>query len=99
MNEAQKLIHRLNNGQSELVPDQPARDDRCGTCRYSVYEDAQQQNGVCHLNPPQVITIPSQDRITGQVKIGIQSVFAPVDRLSWCAQWKPAIETLLERAG
>ena len=92
MNEAQKLIHRLNHGHAESVPDQLPYADRCGTCRYSVYEDEQQQTGVCHFNPPQVITIPSQDRITGQVKIGIHSVFASVDRLSWCAQWQPAIE-------
>ncbi len=94
MNEAQKLIHRLNQGQAEFVPDQPVRDDRCGNCRFSVFEDVQQQNGLCHLNPPAVVTIPQQDRLTGQVKIGIQSVFAPVDRLSWCGQFAAAIQTL-----
>lgn len=88
MNEAQKLIHRLNQGQSELVPGKPMRDDRCGNCRWAEYEDDEQRSGMCHFNPPAVVTIPQQDRITGQVKINVQSVFAPIDRLSWCAQWQ-----------
>ena len=80
-NNSKTMLHILNGDRQAI------RDDRCGNCRWSEYENDEQQSGMCHFNPPAVVTIPQQDRITGQVKINVQSVFAPVDRLSWCAHW------------
>lgn len=73
-------------------PAKPDRDDCCTNCFYAVFDTPEAEAGQCHANPPHVVTIPNQDRITGQVTVGVQSLFPPVGRAAWCGMFEPAIE-------
>lgn len=43
--------------------------------------------GLCMKNPPTAVAIPSQNRISGAVDIGIRSVRPPVMGDDYCSGW------------
>jgi|WetSurMetagenome_2_1015567.scaffolds.fasta_scaffold1492850_1 hypothetical protein len=81
------------NGKPVATADEPTAPidgEVCGNCFHWKALD-KKGTGQCLCNPPQVVVLPQQDRITGQMSLNVQSIFPPVTVDMRCGLFEPLI--------
>lgn len=59
----------------------------CKTCKF--FEEDRSE---CRYNPPMVVPMPRQEKISGQMKIGSASLYPPVVPEMWCGKHVPKLQ-------
>jgi hypothetical protein len=75
---------KLSANATQPMPHEP--NEICDNCHFAAFQG---EAGTCRANPPSVVPLPQQDRLTGGVVIAIHSIFPSVMRDTWCCCFEP----------
>lgn len=71
-----------------VTSSEPVRENCCGNCAFMEFSKDNVEQGVCHSKPPQLIVLPGQNPLTGQMVINVQSMYPVVKTDSWCGDFE-----------